>query len=69
MKIAVMTLAVAAVLSGCVSRSYEKETVVDPRPAGTVVVPQGATAPSGTTVVVPQNAPARSSDTTVIVPR
>jgi ABC-type uncharacterized transport system auxiliary subunit len=71
MKIVVMALAVTALVSGCVSRTYEKETVVDPqRPASsTVVVPQGATAPSGTTVVVPQNAPPRSSDTTVIVPR
>jgi ABC-type uncharacterized transport system auxiliary subunit len=72
MRIVVMALAVTAVLSGCVSRTYEKETVVDPqRPASsTVVVPQGATAPSNTTVVVPQNAPPpRSSETTVIVPR
>jgi PBP1b-binding outer membrane lipoprotein LpoB len=69
MKIIVMAVAVAAVLSGCVSRTYEKETVTEPRSSGTVVVPQGATAPSGTTVVVPQSSPARSNDTTVIVPR
>jgi hypothetical protein len=72
MKIVVMAFAVSAVLSGCVSRTYERDTVVDPqRPASsTVVVPQGSTAPSGTTVVVPQNSPPpRSSDTTVIVPR
>jgi ABC-type uncharacterized transport system auxiliary subunit len=72
MKFVVMALAVTALLSGCVSRTYEKETVVDPqRPASsTVVVPQGATAPSGTTVVVPQNAPPPpSGDTTIIVPR
>jgi ABC-type uncharacterized transport system auxiliary subunit len=71
MKFVVMALAVTAVLGGCVSRTVERETVVEPqRPASsTVVVPQGATAPSSTTVVVPQNAPPRSSDTTVIVPR
>jgi hypothetical protein len=72
MRIFVMALAVTAVLSGCVHRTYEKETVLDSqRPASsTVVVPQGATAPSGTTVVVPQNAPPPpSGDTTVIIPR
>jgi hypothetical protein len=68
MKLVVTALAITALLSGCVTRTYEKE-VVDPRPAAsTIVVPQGATAPSGTTVVVPQNAPP-PSDTTIIVPR
>jgi hypothetical protein len=66
--VALFGLAVAAVLSGCVSRTVERETVVEPRSSGTVVVPQGSTAPSGTTVVVPQSAPPRSGDTTVIVP-
>jgi ABC-type uncharacterized transport system auxiliary subunit len=68
MKIMVMAVAVAAVLSGCVSRTVERETITEPRSSGTVVVPQGATSPSSTTVVVPQSSPARSNDTTVIVP-
>jgi uncharacterized lipoprotein len=70
MKIVAIVLAVTAVMSGCVSRTVERQTVVDqPRPGSTVVVPQGATAPSsGTTVVVPQSAPPPSSDTTIIVP-
>jgi hypothetical protein len=70
MKIVVIGLAVAAALSGCVSRTYEKETVVEQKnPPAAVVVPQGATAPSSTTVVVPQSAPAPKSETTIVVPR
>ena len=70
MKIIVLALAVTAVLSGCVSRTVERETVVEQQRPATVVVPQGATAPaSGTTVVVPQSAPAPARETTVIVPR
>jgi hypothetical protein len=58
--------------AACVSRSYERDTVVERPNAPAVVVPQGSTgAPPNTTVVVPQNspAPAPSRDTTVIVPR
>ena len=67
MKIAVICLAVTAVLSGCVSRTIERESVVQPRSA--VVVPAPASAPSSTTVVVPQGATtAPSGDTTIIVP-
>jgi hypothetical protein len=73
MKIVVMALAVTALLSGCVTRTYDRETVVEPqRPASssTVVVPQGSTPPSGPTIVVPQSAPPPpSGDTTIIVPR
>ena len=55
--------------AACVSRSYERDTVVE-RP--NAPSSQGSTsAPPNTTVVVPQNspAPAPSRDTTVIVPR
>jgi hypothetical protein len=71
MKIVVIGLAVAAALSGCVTRTYERDTVVEQKspPAAAVVVPQGATAPSSTTVVVPQSAPAPKSETTIVVPR
>jgi hypothetical protein len=44
-------------LSACVSRTVERETVVDPRPSRVEVVPapQGATAPAGdTTIIVPR---------------
>ena len=51
--------------------AYEKETVVDQRPAprSTVVVPQGGTAAPSTTVVVPQSSPPPARDTTIVVPR
>lgn len=39
-------------LSACVSRSYEKETVVNPAPK-TVVVP-GPSTPGETTVIIPR---------------
>ena len=65
-----LILAMLPLIGACVSHSYEKETVVEPRPsASTVVVPQGATAPSSTTVVVPQSSPPPSRDTTIVVPR
>jgi hypothetical protein len=68
MKKTFVLLAVISLLGACVSRTYEKETVVEPRPS-TVVVPQGSTAPSGPTIVVPQNTPPPSGDTTIVVPR
>lgn len=66
-----LLLVLIPVFTACVSRTVERETVVDKRPNSTVVVPQGSTAAPGTTVVVPQNAPAPapSRDTTVVVPR
>ena len=72
MKNWLLVLVMVPVFTACVSRSYERETVVDKRPSSpsTVVVPQGSTAPpSNTTVVVPQNQPAPSRDATVVVPR
>jgi hypothetical protein len=74
MKNWLLVLAMVPLFTACVSRTYERDTVVDKRPnsPSTVVVPQGSTAPpSGTTVVVPQNqpSPAPSRDTTVVVPR
>ena len=50
--------------------TYEKETVVEQRPASksTVVVPQGSTAAPSTTVVVPQSPPP-ARETTIVVPR
>jgi hypothetical protein len=65
-----LILPVLPLVAACVSHSYEKETVVEPRPsASTVVVPQGATAPPpSTTVVVPQSSPP-PRDTTIVVPR
>ena len=56
MKFIVICLALTAVLSGCVTRTVEKETVVEKRPStSTVIVPQGSTtAPAGdTTIIVP----------------
>ena len=68
MKIVVICLAMTALLSGCVTRTVEKETVVEKKsPSSTVIVPQGATAPPTTTVVVPQSSPP-PADTTIIVP-
>jgi hypothetical protein len=67
-----LLLVMVPIFTACVSRSYQKETVVEQRPSSpsTVVVPQGSTAPPpSTTVVVPQNQPAPSRDTTVVVPR
>jgi hypothetical protein len=66
-----LLLVMIPVFTACVSRSYERETVVEQRPSSpsAVVVPQGSTAPPNTTVVVPQNQPAPSRDTTVVVPR
>ena len=68
MRFVVVALAVTALLSGCVSRTVERETVVEQPRSSTVVVPQGSTAPSGTTVVVPQSSPPPARDTTIIVP-
>ena len=64
-----LVLAMVPIFAACVSRTYERDTVVEPRSNPAVVVPQGSTSPSGTTVVVPQNSPAPSRDTTVVVPR
>jgi hypothetical protein len=72
MKNWLLVLVLVPVFAACVSRSVERETVVEQRPSSpsTVVVPQGSTAPPpSTTVVVPQNQPAPSRDTTVVVPR
>jgi hypothetical protein len=64
-----LLLAVLPLVSACVTKTYEKETVVEPRPSSsTVVVPQAATPPS-TTVVVPQSSPPPSRETTIVVPR
>ena len=65
MKKILLVLPAFLLFGACVT--YEKETVVEPRPS-TVVVPQGTTAPSGTTVVVPQSSPP-PRDTTIVVPR
>jgi hypothetical protein len=72
MKNWLMILVAVPLFTACISRSYERDTVVEQRPSSpsTVVVPQGSTAPPpNTTVVVPQNQPAPSRDTTVVVPR
>jgi hypothetical protein len=72
MKNWLLVLVMVPVFTACVSRSYERDTVVEqrPNPPSTVVVPQGSTAPpANTTVVVPQNQPAPSRDATVVVPR
>jgi hypothetical protein len=72
MKNWLLVLVAVPLFTACISRSYERDTVVEQRPASpsTVVVPQGSTAPPpNTTVVVPQNQPAPSRDTTVVVPR
>jgi hypothetical protein len=64
-----LILPMLPLVGACVAHTYEKETVVEPRPsASTVVVPQGATAPPSTTVVVPQASPP-PRDTTIVVPR
>jgi ABC-type uncharacterized transport system auxiliary subunit len=71
MKFVVIALALTALLGGCVSRTVERETVVDRKApsSSTVVVPQGATSPPSTTVVVPQSTtPPPSGDTTIVVP-
>jgi hypothetical protein len=60
---------VLPLVAACVAKTYERETVVEPRPsASTVVVPQATTPPS-TTVVVPQSSPPPSRETTIVVPR
>jgi hypothetical protein len=66
-----LILPMLPLVGACVAHTYEKETVVEPRPsASTVVVPQGATAPPpSTTVVVPQASPPPARDTTIVVPR
>jgi hypothetical protein len=73
MKNWLLVLVAVPLFTACVSRTYERDTVVEQRPSNpsTVVVPQGSTAPppSNTTVVVPQNQPAPSRETTVVVPR
>lgn len=72
MKNWLLVLVAVPLFTACVSRTYERDTVVEQRPSNpsTVVVPQGSTTPPpNTTVVVPQNQPAPSRDTTVVVPR
>jgi hypothetical protein len=66
-----LLLPVLPLVGACVAHTYEKETLVEPRPsASTVVVPQGTTAaPPSTTVVVPQSSPPPSRETTIVVPR
>ena len=70
MKKLLLVAAVLPLVGACVSKTYERETVVEPRATSpsTVVVPQGSTSPSSTTVVVPQNSPP-PRDTTIVVPR
>jgi len=54
----IVSLLGLVLLSACVSRTVERETVVDPRPSRVEVVP----APQGATT-------APAGDTTIIVPR
>ncbi len=62
MKYTVLVASLLALsLSACVSRSYEKETIVTPAPK-TVVVP-GPQGPQG-----PEGPKGPSGDTTVIIP-
>ena len=70
MKKLLVLAAVLPLFAGCVSRTYERDTVVEQKPTNpsTVVVPQGSTSPPSTTVIVPQSSPP-PADTTIIVPR